>query len=517
MKVFGQILKIKNVTKNMSFVVLLFVSFSCFSKTYFINKKVNASNFNASYKVDTTEYRIQWKILPNYKTSKNNYISNSNGFRIICDNDSTLFSFYTNIDSVKFILKPADTVVFNILLNNSKIVTTKIIGYDKSENYSDAYVMQNTNAITLDIPEVSELVKIILMLNQSELENGIEAKNSMYKQTYGSVYYDDVLNHFYNYRKEEIVDLLQAFIENDSFTTQAYNYLALKRFSSLYKFDINNNIIRTKYYVLEAGNHFDMLEQYMQLINDFAIKTNFRAFYKDHLATYKEVKERYMELVPVNSLWNFTEKHFPHKVQHYKIIFSPLESFYYISTTNYNKELPFNQYTYYASTPIWKIDAFKNTVDENYIRNSYRFFAKQLFQYMDDYYKNDTVMFESVFKKNNNWMNQNSFEHTNKMSSKNIFYTYVTDALFNEYYEKYLKKKYGDYGLLNFNTLFNSTYNDYVFDLFAGNRYADLDDPVTLLKTDKFNAQFASLYQKYTYKEFDKVLAEMKEWCAKQK
>ena len=491
MKVFGQILKIKNITKNISFVVLLFVSFSCFSKSYFINKKVNASSFIASYKVDTTEYNLQWRIIPNSKIKNNNIINNSNGFRIICDNDSAAISFYTNIDSVKFIIKPKDTIYFNIILEKSELVLVKVIGYNKSENYSDTYIKENTNAITIDVPEVNELIKIILLLNQDELEHAIKSANSSYREVFASEYYSDVLAYFYKFRKEKIVNALYRFIENDSVTTEADNYLDIKRFSSLYMFDKENKIIRTRYYTVEAGNHYDMLEPFISSINDFADKTEFREFYKNHLDIYKESKERYMQLVPVNSIWNFTEKHFKNKVQHYKIIFSPLESFNYVTTSNYNKNLPFNQYTYYASTPIWEISDDASVIRQNYIRNSSRFFVAQLAQYMNDYYKNDTLTLDTIFKKKNNWAYINDFDNKNKFRPKDIFYNYISGALFNLYYEEELKGKLEDQEDLIF-------YNN-------------------LLKIDKFNAQFTVLYDKYGYKQFDMVLKNIKDWCAKQK
>ena len=43
---------------------------------------------------------------------------------------------------------------------------------------------------------------------------------------------------------------------------------------------IGQNLQKTKYYNLEAGNDYDIFEDFIPQITNFAIKTNFREFYK---------------------------------------------------------------------------------------------------------------------------------------------------------------------------------------------------------------------------------------------
>ena len=183
MKFQNEILEIRIVSLKTFFWVLMFVSFSGFSKTNKTPVLVKAIDTKAYYSLDENKHKTSFQL----NTEKQN---NNNNFRIICDNDSTHFSFYTNTDSVFLIIKPQDTVYLKIVSEvNTLIATISVIGYDKTENYSSAYINENTNAIVVDIPEVSELVKIILLLNQDELEKGIKGKNSMYKEIYASDYY----------------------------------------------------------------------------------------------------------------------------------------------------------------------------------------------------------------------------------------------------------------------------------------------------------------------------------------
>lgn len=517
MKFQNEILNTKIVFTKTVFWILFFISFSGFSKTYTIPKLLKTSNASAYYKLGENNHKIPFQI-------KSENQNNNNVIRIICDNDSTHFSFYTNLDSVFLIIKPQDTVFLKVISEtNAIIATVRVIGFDKNENYSSKYINENTNAIVLDVPEVSELVKIILLLNQDELEKGIKGKNSMYKEVYASDYYKDVLEYFYKFRNEKIVNDLAVFEKDPSYSTRANSYLNIRKFSTLYIFNADNKIVKSKYYNVEAGNDYDILEPFLALINDFAIKTDFRKFYKLHLADYKESKDNYMKLVPVNSIWNFTEKHFTNKIQFLKIIISPLESFFYVTATNYNKNLPFNQYIFYATTPIWRIDNDKNTVNQNYIKNSYVHFKVQLNQYLDDYFKDDTLLLNNIFKNKNNWMYQNKLN--NDLSAKFIFYTYVINALFNQYYEEDLKFKHKDETGLNLDALFNNYYGD---DFLNEERYGEhvfgkskIDllhkDVLTLLYSDKFNKYFSFVYTKHKPEEFNLVLEEMKEWCKKQK
>ena len=516
MKFQNEILEIRIVSLKTFFWVLMFVSFSGFSKTNKTPVLVKAIDTKAYYSLHENKHKTSFHL----NTEKQN---NNNNFRIICDNDSTHFSFYTNTDSVFLIIKPQDTVYLKIVSEvNTLIATISVIGYDKTENYSSAYINENTNAIVVDIPEVSELVKIILLLNQDELEKGIKGKNSMYKEIYASDYYKEILDYFYKFRNEKIVKELAVFSEDPSYSNRSNSYMDLKRFSTLYKFNAENKIVKTKYYNLEAGNDYDIFEDFIPQITNFAIKTNFREFYKSHIKNYRESKDNYMNLVPVNSIWNFTEKHFKNKIQFLKIINSPLESFFYVSSTNYNKNLPFNQYVFYTTTPIWRIEIDKNAINQNYIRNSYVFFKAQLTQYLDDYFKDDTLLLDNLFKKKNNWIYQNKANVNH--SGKFIFYTYIINALFNQYYEEDLKLKYKDEEGLNLEALFNNYYGNYLFDemygehVFGKNKldllYSDL---LNLLKLDKFNIYFSSVYQKHKPEQFDLVLEEMQEWCKKQK
>ena len=50
------------------------------------------------------------------------------------------------------------------------------------------------------------------------------------------------------------------------------SYMDLKRFSTLYKFNAENKIVKTKYYNLEAGNDYDIFEDFIPQITNFAIK-----------------------------------------------------------------------------------------------------------------------------------------------------------------------------------------------------------------------------------------------------
>ena len=69
------------------------------------------------------------------------------------------------------------------------------------------------------------------------------------------------------------------------------------------------------------GGHFRNL---LYLVQDFANQSNFRQFYAQNKEYYHQLIERQSALMPIQQMWDWLEKEFPQKLQHYKIVFSPL-------------------------------------------------------------------------------------------------------------------------------------------------------------------------------------------------
>ncbi len=386
--------------------------------------------------------------------------------------------------------------------------------------YSPIYIKSNTNQIAVDIPEVSELVKIILLLNQDMLEEAIRRKYSTAENVYRSDYYKDVLKQFYPFKKEKIVGTFHDLVEDNGEVTPC-NYSKIRKYSSLYKFNELGKITPYKYYDIETSNIDDILKPYISLLEEFALKTNFRSFYKDHAKSYEDAKLSYMELVPVNSLWNYIENHFPKKVQYFKIITSPVESYFNRTDTYPTGHDSFIQYTYYAPTPFFMTNVNKDYVNDNLIRNSFNFFQPELFQYLDDYFSNDSNEMKNIVKPSD-WIYCSYLDYK-KFSGKEIFYNYIGRALFKEYYKKHLDKTvdkttfyerldlfYTDFLI---DRLTNRSYlTNHTYDQFSNAKYG-----VVFLKEDKFQHEFNSLYGKYGESQFSIVLEELKKWCKEQK
>jgi hypothetical protein len=61
------------------------------------------------------------------------------------------------------------------------------------------------------------------------------------------------------------------------------------------------------------------------LIEDFAKRSNFRAFYKQNLPYYQQQIERQKALLPMKQMWAWLETQFPKiKYQSYRVVSSPL-------------------------------------------------------------------------------------------------------------------------------------------------------------------------------------------------
>src|SRR4051812_17478271 len=81
----------------------------CYSKSIVLKKILKSSDNRFTYKIDTTEYH---SVLFSLKGSSAGGNTSSCGLRVICNNDSVHFNYFTNNDSLEIYLHPYDTMMF---------------------------------------------------------------------------------------------------------------------------------------------------------------------------------------------------------------------------------------------------------------------------------------------------------------------------------------------------------------------------------------------------------------------
>jgi hypothetical protein len=203
-----------------------------------------------------------------------------------------------------------------------KGTTTLRFHYNELASYfPKSYIEQNMGNIQFDIPEVYELANIIWTLSPS----GAKAKDL--NRT--GAYYQKVLSHFQPYLDHPIFKSLDV-----PDTAYANNYYSFRENSFAFNFeDPGLNSAKCKlmfngpYYYVYGDDLADssLFGKMKHLVEDFALKSNFKQFYKSNENYYKNSILRQRELLPVKQMWDWLERQFPTaKYQSYRVVFSPL-------------------------------------------------------------------------------------------------------------------------------------------------------------------------------------------------
>jgi hypothetical protein len=223
-----------------------------------------------------------------------------------------MVTFYSDIDSITIAVERDKTYDFDIILNNKDTCWTRISAVPKFY-FDEAYISQNKGKYTFEVPEVQELVHIIIALTPTGLKdsNMVEHEGKYYKK---------VIKTFEKYKSEPIVGLIDDFLQKGSWT-----YTVLKMDACGFYFDKDKIVKDKKYQTMSWGDE-NFAEPYISEIEKFAQKTNFRAFYKANLPLYKRQTKLLEVQTPIKQQWQWLEKNFEPRYDHYRITFSPLVS-----------------------------------------------------------------------------------------------------------------------------------------------------------------------------------------------
>ena len=181
-------------------------------------------------------------------------------------------------------------------------------------SYSHEYVEENTNQVRFAIPEVYELANIIWALSPS----GRRAGNL---NTQGA-YYQRVLTYFSAYLNHPIFSQLD--VPDKSYYSSYYDF---RENSLCFNFSANKLVYNGPYYYVMGDNRDDfnsLFKKLLPMVNDFALKSNYRTFFHTNKAYYDSLIRQEATLMPVREMWDWLEARFPQRYQAYKVIFSPL-------------------------------------------------------------------------------------------------------------------------------------------------------------------------------------------------
>ncbi|MCE6991147.1 DUF4932 domain-containing protein [Dyadobacter sp. CY323] len=235
-------------------------------------------------------------------------------YSFVVQKDSSVFALVSKSDSISVMLRPKKNTEFKIVRESTGDTVTcafTIQKLVKPASFTEKYKTENEGKTLIEVPEVYELINIIFALTDYGKTGAIKK---------GTNYYKIVTDHFMPYNRDAAVKAADSLLK---FSPQFF-YLHLKMDSYAYVFS-GNKIINGGVYDRIAPGEKNELEYYIPLLEKFAEKSGFRAFYKKNLNYYSSLKKDFRDNINTAGMKSWLEKQFPTtKYSAVKVIFSPL-------------------------------------------------------------------------------------------------------------------------------------------------------------------------------------------------
>ena len=350
-------------------------------------------------------HRGSWTISPDLKPDV--YATMTEGSKTV--------AFHTDIDSIAFEVAPGQSYDFVILLNETDSCYQRIKARKKAPpaQFSEAFIRDNRNQYTLEVPEVQELVHIIIALTPT----GIADSNMVNHQ---GEYYQRVLDHFKQYSDEPVVKQIDQIVK-------VGNYARLKMDACGYHFGDDNAIRKDETYDRLNWGEDNYIESYVEDLESFAIKSDFQEFYRANEDYYNKLIALMRSQTPIKKMWVWLEERFPDQYDHYRITFSPLVEGSH--STNRFEDGDFKQTVMFISGPIENSTYNKEVVEG--------FMSRVVFTEIDHNYVNPVSdqhieRIDEVFADRSTWVEEGDFTG-GYASAYSVFNEYMTWAVFSLY------------------------------------------------------------------------------------
>ncbi|HET6557939.1 MAG TPA: DUF4932 domain-containing protein, partial [Prolixibacteraceae bacterium] len=247
------------------------------------------------------------------KSSSNWRLGNSKKLELLelALDSAVQLHFISDIDSISFAININEEKLVYAILNKEDSFGVKIIGYKyvNSASFSPEYIKEHTGKVFMEIPEVQELVHIIIALTSTASLN----PNLVEKNT---TYYKDVMKWFGKYASHPTVLLIDSLLKENQ-------YHNIKMNSCVFQFK-GQQIVEGGVYERISFGKRNTIRPFLQQLQEFSTATRFRRFYKAHRAYYTSLLKAQHNYVNTKQMWEWLEKEFPDRYDSYKITFSPL-------------------------------------------------------------------------------------------------------------------------------------------------------------------------------------------------
>ncbi|WP_299819744.1 DUF4932 domain-containing protein [uncultured Pontibacter sp.] len=262
-----------------------------------------------TYVLNDTDRNPGWKIAPEQKPDR---------LQVECKQRVNKVAFVTDVDSITFKVKLGDTIRFYVQQTGKEKALTEIVGVPKNANFTKRYIREHQGKFSVEVPEVHELANILVAISKVGQQD-----SNMVDMT--TPYYKEVMAHFSPYKDHPVMEVVNKHIVKPFDNESYWYYYAMKMNACAYVFDKKGNI-KNEGIIRKMGfdNQDDPIVANLTLIEDFARKSGFREFYRQHQPYYNDLIKTYHTLNPINHQQEWLEDKFKFKYGNYRVTFSPL-------------------------------------------------------------------------------------------------------------------------------------------------------------------------------------------------
>jgi len=316
--------------------------------------------------------------------------------------------------------------------NYEEIKDYNTYGYINTD-FPNNYIKKNKREVLVEIPKVYELYNIVTAISKS----GQSGEISLNKYT---DYYTEVMNYFGEYSDHPAVKKYEELRKEYS-----YSHMRL-----IFSYDMDENQILDSNIYRYENNNKDTIE-FLNLLEDFAKKSNFDNFYNIHKEYYQKNVENFKNITDLKSIWSWLENNFPDNYHSYKVILSPLVYGSHNTASFYDKEDKFHEMVMFVST----VEIFRVS-DEEYKKLQKALVERMVFTEIDHNYVNPITdkdenkkLIAERFSNLDDWNQQDSYD--NSLLTFNEYMTWSVACIYT--YENYDQETYNEFFKYTVNTM----------------------------------------------------------------
>ena len=261
---------------------------------------------------------------------------NPDTYKIVVERGKTTrVTFVSDINAISFNVVLGQNYDFFVEYKSKKYYT-RIVGVPPAAVFNSEYQRKRKGKVSVEIPEVYELVVIGFALLDGYRFTREDTK-----------YYGTVRKYFDKYKNHAFVKQLDVELKNDR-----SRYFSLKNNAYSFKFSKNGKIVQSRIYDRIRGFSENSIRPYVKLIQSFSDETNFREFYANHKSLYEDQIQFFHKSLNIKNMLRWLGIQFPdvRAYDTYKIIFPPLvggnQNVVWLESNGFRELQPHVEYPY---------------------------------------------------------------------------------------------------------------------------------------------------------------------------